>query len=122
AFARQSNGKAENNSSERSSLSRKGKRSRKQATATASKSSGPVVKYNEKVDEPKNDSSRSSEMGQATRRLEKKSKARRKQYRRTLDNSEVSSSVFEIARRLRKQAIKSVSPETISSKGLPNKM
>ncbi|XP_003372674.1 putative thrombospondin type 1 domain protein, partial [Trichinella spiralis] len=33
------------------------------------------------------------------KKLEKKSKARRKQYRRTLDNSEVSSSVFEIARR-----------------------
>ncbi|OUC44217.1 hypothetical protein D917_09285, partial [Trichinella nativa] len=99
AFARQSNGEAEKNSSERSSVSRKGKRSRKQAAGTASKSSGPDVKCNEKVDEPKNDSSCSSEMGEATHRLPKKSKARRKRYRRTLDNSEVSSSVFEIARR-----------------------
>ncbi|OUC42045.1 hypothetical protein D917_10485 [Trichinella nativa] len=52
-------------------------------------------------------------MGEATHRLPKKSKARRKRYRRTLDQSEVSSSVFEIARRLRKKAIESGSPETV---------
>ncbi|KRZ04660.1 Delta-like protein 4 [Trichinella zimbabwensis] len=113
-FARRLNEKAETDSSKRSAVSRKRKRSRKQATANTSKSSVPGVKYGEKVDEPKNGASCSSEVIQATRRLKKKSKARRK-YRRTLDKSEASSSVFEIARGLRKKALKSVSPKTVET-------
>ncbi|KRY67848.1 hypothetical protein T4B_8185 [Trichinella pseudospiralis] len=56
--------------------------------------------------------------------LKKKSKARRKRNYLTVDKSEASSSVFEIARGLRKKALKSVSlktVETVSTKTLSSK-
>ncbi|KRZ06432.1 hypothetical protein T4B_8367 [Trichinella pseudospiralis] len=91
-FARLLNGKAETDSSKQFAVSRKQKRSRKQAKYS-------VVMSGKKVDEPKNGAScRSSEVVQATRRLKKKSKARRKRNYLTVDKSEASSSVFEIAR------------------------
>ncbi|KAL1286214.1 Delta-like protein [Trichinella pseudospiralis] len=85
-FARLLNGKAETDSSKQFAVSRKQKRSRKQAKYS-------VVMSGKKVDEPKNGAScRSSEVVQATRRLKKKSKARRKRNYLTVDKSEASSS------------------------------
>ncbi|KAL1229533.1 Lactadherin [Trichinella pseudospiralis] len=97
-FSRLLNGKAETDSSKRFAVLRKQKRSQKQA------------KYSVVV--------------QATHRLKKKSKARRKRNYLTVDKSEASSSVFEIARGLRKKALKSVSlktVETVSTKTLSSK-
>ncbi|KRZ28881.1 hypothetical protein T4C_5950 [Trichinella pseudospiralis] len=69
-----------------------------------------------KVDEPKNGAScRSSEVVQVTRRLKRKSKARKKRNYLTVDKSEASSLVFKIARGLRKKALKSVSLKTVET-------